>query len=78
MQITPETQQQWIEEIREAMGFAIPEGALTMKELIEQSSVAGVNIGRKRLSQWLKEQIEQGNWQKGRRGQTVYYWKMGE
>ena len=76
MQISPETQQQWIEEIREAMGFAIPEGALTMVELIEQSSVEGVNIGRKRLSKWLREQIAEGNWQKGRRGQTVYYWKI--
>lgn len=76
MQITPEAQQQWIEEIREAMGFAIPDGALTMQELIEQSSVDGVNIGRKRLAKWMNEQIEQGNWQKGRRGQTVYYWKI--
>ena len=78
MQISPEMQQQWIEEIREAMGFAIPEGALTMKELIEQSSVDGVKIGRKRLSKWLKEQMAEGNWQKGRMGQTVYYWKIGE
>jgi len=76
MQITPEMQQQWIEEIREAMGFAIPEGALTMKELIEQSSAGGVRVGRKRLGKWLREQIEHGNWQKGRRGPTVYYWKV--
>lgn len=78
MQISPEAQQQWIEEIREAMGFAIPEGALTMQELIEQSSVEGVKIGRKRLSKWINEQVEQGTWQKGRMSQTVYYWKIGE
>lgn len=77
MQITPEAQQQWIEEIQEAMGFAIPEGALTMQELIEQSSVDGMKVGRKRLGKWMREQIAEGNWQKGRRGQTVYYWKNG-
>ena len=69
-------QQQWIEEIREAMGFAIPEGALTMKELIEQSSIDGARIGRKRLTKWMREQIERGNWESGRRANAVYYWKF--
>ena len=78
MQISPEMQQQWIEEIREAMGFAIPEGALTMAEIIEQSSVDGVKVGRKRLAKWMNEQIENGDWKRGRRGSAVYYWKVDD
>jgi hypothetical protein len=64
-----------VKEILDVYVEKIPEGSLTMSELVSQSKAQDPKVSESRVRKIVGEKLASGEWDKTRIGNCFYYWK---